>query len=209
MSLTSAGAFPGVELAVHRNCAMAETGLKSSTVVAYRFCWCRRAESEARMYKDFSAKLQRHLDDLRHHAVQPATRAVGADAISSEQRLQRIEEAVTRSETPRSDTLLQLLHSSSEGQAAARSAADAAETELKGIRQALHKAEGQVEAATQRAERLAQQLSDEQCTSRELREQSRCALCVEQVFATVAVHQSKSSPSFTSASKYLRSRTRL
>lgn len=127
------------------------------------------------MHKTLNTQLQQHIDDLRRHGSQPPTAGTSKDAASSEQRLQRIEAAVSRSEEPRSDTLLQLLHSASEGQTAARAAADAAEAELRSVRGALRAAEGQVALASKRAEDLSLQLQVEQRKSRDLREQSRCA----------------------------------
>jgi predicted TIM-barrel fold metal-dependent hydrolase len=134
---------------------------------------CRQAEAQVTMYKALNGQLQHQIDDLKRHAPARSTGSSCADTISSEQRLQRIEEAVTRTDAPRSDTLLQLLHSTSEGQVAARAAADAAEAELRSVRRALREAEGQVAIATSRAEDLAQQLKDEQHKSKNLREQSR------------------------------------
>ena len=137
------------------------------------------------LYKTLNGQLQQHVDDLRRHGPQHATSAASTDGARSEQRLQRIEAAVTRSDEPRSDTLLQLLHSASEGQTAARAAADAAEAELRSVRGALRTAEGQVTLATKRAEDLALQLQGEQRKTRELREQSRCACPLHSWHASV------------------------
>lgn len=144
------------------------------------------------MYKTLNSQLQHHLDDLRRHA--PKSSASTDAAASSEQRLQRIEAAVTRSDAPRSDTLLQLLHIASDGQVAARAAADVAESELRSVRGALREAESQVAVATKHAEELAEQLQDEQRKSKDLREQSRCVLasCVRHVWYIHWVYQSLS-----------------
>lgn len=134
---------------------------------------CRKAESEVTLYKTLNSQLQSHLDNLRHQGTHLHSSTSSADAALSEQRPHHKEPAVTRSDEPRSDTLLQLVHSASEGQAAARAAADAAESELRDVRGALREAETQVAATSKCADDLALQLKEERLKSKELREQSR------------------------------------